>query len=114
VACQKNLIKSQYLDAIICRYLKSLFGNGLQFAFQTANNFKINFSSSGDLIMDNVENAAEKLAQLQTQLGILQRENNQLNIENGRMRLENKELRGKLNELQIKIEFLLAMTGKSM
>lgn len=61
-----------------------------------------------------MDGTAEKLAQLKTQLGILQRENHQLNIENGRMRLENKELRSKLNELQIKIEFLLAMTGKSM
>lgn len=70
-----------------------------------------NIQSLGDLMMDG---AAEKLAHLQTQIGVLQRENNQLNIENGRIRLENKELRSKLNELQIRIEFLLAMTGKSM
>ncbi len=61
-----------------------------------------------------MDSAAEKLTQLQTQLSVSQRENHQLNIENGRLRLENKELRGKLNELQIRIEFLLAMTGKSM
>jgi len=37
-----------------------------------------------------------------------------LNLENGRIRQENKELRRKLTELQIQVEFLSAMTGKTI